>query len=189
MPSSSRMSRNSRQRRCWSEARFETATEIFASCSWGVSPSCDAAATPERTWPMRPATRTMKNSSRLSAEIDRKRSCSRSGWWLFEASSSTRRLNCSQDSSRLMKRCGKRRSTAPSSSMSGGAFGKGASLSVSSSFKAIALRTSISAASFFGVRFALGFVTVSRRFDNRALVSGFTRSLPFPARRQGSPPR
>jgi hypothetical protein len=69
-----------------------------------VSPSCEAVAMPERTWPIRPATRTMKNSSRLSAEIDRKRSCSRSGWFRFEASSNTRRLNCSQDSSRLMKR-------------------------------------------------------------------------------------
>ena len=31
----------------------------------------------------RPATRTMKNSSRLLAEIDRKRSCSSSGWLRF----------------------------------------------------------------------------------------------------------
>ena len=78
---------------------------------------------PERTWPRRPATRTMKNSSRLFAEIDRKRSCSSSGWLRLDASSSTRRLNCSQDSSRLMKRCGNRRRAAPSSSMSGGGFG------------------------------------------------------------------
>ena len=35
---------------------------------------------PARTWPFRPATRTMKNSSRLLAEIDRKRTRSSSGW-------------------------------------------------------------------------------------------------------------
>ena len=40
--------------------------------SWSVMPA--------RTWPLRPATRTMKNSSRLLAEIDRKRSLSSSGW-------------------------------------------------------------------------------------------------------------
>ena len=40
--------------------------------SWSVMPA--------RTWPLRPATRTMKNSSRLLAEIDRNRSRSSSGW-------------------------------------------------------------------------------------------------------------
>ncbi len=60
--------------------------------------------------PLRPATRTMKNSSRLLAEIDKKadpleqRMAAGSG-----TSSSTRRLNCSHDSSRLMKRSGARR--------------------------------------------------------------------------------
>ncbi len=44
---------------------------------------------PSRTWPARPATRTMKNSSRLSAEIDRKRSLSSSGCLVLRASSRT----------------------------------------------------------------------------------------------------
>ena len=48
----------------------------------------------------------MKNSSRLLAEIDRKRSRSSSGWRGFSASSSTRSLKASQDSSRLKKRSG-----------------------------------------------------------------------------------
>ena len=48
----------------------------------------------------------MKNSSRLFAEMDRKRSRSRTGWFSFSASSSTRRLKCSQESSRLMNRSG-----------------------------------------------------------------------------------
>ena len=59
---------------------------------------------PVSTCPTRPATRTMKNSSRLLAEIDRNRSRSSSGWFGLAASSSTRRLNSSHDSSRLMKR-------------------------------------------------------------------------------------
>ncbi len=46
----------------------------------------------------------MKNSSRLLAEIETKRSRSSSGWLVFPASSSTRMLNCSQLTSRLTKR-------------------------------------------------------------------------------------
>src|SRR5262245_27990963 len=61
---------------------------------------------PSRIWPARPATRTMKNSSRLAAEIDRKRTRSSSGCEGFCDSSSTRRLNCSQENSRLTKRSG-----------------------------------------------------------------------------------
>jgi hypothetical protein len=48
----------------------------------------------------------MKNSSRLLAEIERNRSRSSTGWFSFSASSSTRRLKCSQESSRLMNRSG-----------------------------------------------------------------------------------
>src|SRR5688572_15914638 len=48
----------------------------------------------------------MKNSSRLLAEIDTKRSRSSNGWCLLPASSSTRMLNCSQLTSRLTKRAG-----------------------------------------------------------------------------------
>jgi len=54
--------------------------------------------------PRRPATRTMKNSSRLSAEIDRNRSCSRSGGYDSMLRARTRRLNSNQDNSRLIKR-------------------------------------------------------------------------------------
>ena len=77
-----------------------------ASCSDGVSPSGLRSVMPSRTWPLSAATRTMKNSSRLLAEIDRKRSRSSSGWLSLAASSSTRRLKCSHDNSRLMKRSG-----------------------------------------------------------------------------------
>ena len=53
------------------------------SCSAGVRPSGLRVVMPARTWPLRPATRTMKNSSRLLAEIDRKRTRSNSGWLAF----------------------------------------------------------------------------------------------------------
>src|SRR5438270_336055 len=43
------------------------------SCSAGVRPSGLLVTMPSRTWPLRPATRTMKNSSRLLAEIERNR--------------------------------------------------------------------------------------------------------------------
>ena len=85
-----------------------TASPMRLSCSAGVSPSGLLIVMPARSWPLRPATRTMKNSSRLLAEIDRNRTRSSSGWASLAASSSTRRLKCSHDSSRLMKRSGAR---------------------------------------------------------------------------------
>src|SRR6516162_5928164 len=77
-----------------------------ASCSAGVSPSGLLIAMPARNWPLRPATRTMKNSSRLLAEIERNRTRSSKGWASLADSSRTRRLNCSHDNSRLMNRSG-----------------------------------------------------------------------------------
>ena len=53
---------------------------------------------------LRPATRTMKNSSRLLAKIAAKRTRSSSGWRSSSASSRTRWLKRSQDSSRSRKR-------------------------------------------------------------------------------------
>ncbi len=103
-PTSAISLRSSRQRACWSWLSEATASSIRAICWRGVRPSWLIVSTPSRSWPLRPATRTMKNSSRLFAEIDRKRSRSSSGWLGFSASSSTRRLKPSQDSSRLTKR-------------------------------------------------------------------------------------
>src|SRR5204863_10101889 len=87
-------------------ARFETVSLMRPSCSAGVSPSGLRSVMPSRTWALMPATRTMKNSSRLLAEIDRNRTRSSAGWPVLTESSSTRRLKCSQESSRLMKRSG-----------------------------------------------------------------------------------
>ena len=85
---------------------FETVLLMRTSCSAGVMPSGLRSAMPSRTCALIPATRTMKNSSRLLAEIDRNRTRSSTGWPGLTDSSSTRRLKCSQDSSRLMNRSG-----------------------------------------------------------------------------------
>src|SRR3546814_15552595 len=69
-------------------------------------PSADGSSIPWSCCPLSPATRTMKNSSRLLPEIDRKRSRSSSGCAGLRASSITRRLTASHDSSRLKKRSG-----------------------------------------------------------------------------------
>ncbi len=98
--------RRSLQIACWSEASCDTVLLIMTSCSAGSRPSGLRSAMPSRTCALMPATRTMKNSSRLLAEIDRKRTRSSTGWPVLTDSSSTRRLKCSQESSRLMKRSG-----------------------------------------------------------------------------------
>ena len=54
--------------------------DAFELLGRACSPSSEISVTPASTWPTRPATRTMKNSSRLLAEIERNRSRSSSGW-------------------------------------------------------------------------------------------------------------
>jgi hypothetical protein len=81
---------------------LEDPVELFA----GDRPSGERLVMPSRTCPSSPATRTMKNSSRLAAEIDRNRIRSSSGWLTLSVSSSTRRLNWSQENSRLTNRSG-----------------------------------------------------------------------------------
>ena len=56
---------------------------------------------PLLAWPSSPAMRIMVNSSRLLAEIERKRSRSSKGYRWFSASARTRLLKESQDNSRL----------------------------------------------------------------------------------------
>ena len=79
--SSSRSCRSSRQRACWSlgerRDRLADAGELLGRRQPVLRElrRCRTC-----TCPCRPATRTMKNSSRLLAEIDRKRSRSSSGW-------------------------------------------------------------------------------------------------------------
>ena len=106
MPAWASAARSSRHCVCWSCTSSTTASAMRTSCSAGVSPSGLLVPMPARTCARRPATRTMKNSSRLFAEIDRNFNRSSSGWPRLADSSRTRRLKLSHDSSRLMKRSG-----------------------------------------------------------------------------------
>ena len=72
-----------------------------SSVSAGDRPSGPRASTRASTWSCTPATRTMKNSSRLVTKIARNLSRSISGSDSSSASWSTRSLKSSQDSSRL----------------------------------------------------------------------------------------
>jgi hypothetical protein len=64
---------------CCSSCRPSISSRIWSSCSPGERPSGERLVMPSRTCPSRPATRTMKNSSRLAADIDRNRTRSSSG--------------------------------------------------------------------------------------------------------------
>lgn len=78
--------------------------QIISSTSRGCSPEAERVATPVAMRRFRPATRTMKNSSRLLAKMARKFARSSSGVAGSSASSSTRSLNASQLRSRSRKR-------------------------------------------------------------------------------------
>ena len=93
---------SSRQRRYSSVTMRWTRAETAASCSVGSIPSAGVVVTPSSIWTFRPATRTMKNSSRFDETIPRNLSRSRTEREPSDASSSTRWLNSSQESSRLM---------------------------------------------------------------------------------------
>src|SRR5207245_5543863 len=72
----------------------------------GSMPSAGVSLTPPSSCCLRPATRTMKNSSRFEATMVKNFSRSNSGSCASQASSSTRRLKLSHDSSRLMNSFG-----------------------------------------------------------------------------------
>ncbi len=85
----------------WRSMWWRTSLRSTAIVSLGVRPSCSGASMPASIWSCRPATRTMKNSSRLLETIAQNFSRSSSGCDSSSASWSTRSLNCSHDSSRL----------------------------------------------------------------------------------------
>ena len=99
--------------------------QICSSTSRGSSPEAAGTATPAAMRRLRPATRTMKNSSRFEAKIARNRTRSSSGSAGSSASSSTRVLKRSQDSSRSRNRSAGRSEAAASygGSMSNGSDG------------------------------------------------------------------
>ncbi len=84
----------------WRSCSACASLRIISSWSIGLMPAAEGTARPVAMRRLRPATRTMKNSSRFEAKIERKLTRSsrcRSG---SSASSSTRALKCSQLSSR-----------------------------------------------------------------------------------------
>ena len=95
--------RNSSSARATSSA---TRSVISESCTVGVSPSGDSPPTPPATWSDRPAMRTWKNSSRFWLKIAQNLVRSSSGTEGSAASSSTRALKSSHDSSRFKNRSG-----------------------------------------------------------------------------------
>ena len=101
MPATAISARSADQQACWSLTRPAAKRLISASCWAGVSPSwlgCDDAGGDLAVEAGHPHHVELVE---VDAEIDRKRRRSSRGWRTFCASSSTRRLNCSQDSSRL----------------------------------------------------------------------------------------
>ncbi|MFN7979499.1 MAG: hypothetical protein U0P30_15295 [Vicinamibacterales bacterium] len=75
---------------------------MVSSSSSVPRPSIEVSSRPARCFFSSVATRTMKNSSRLVAEIERNFTRSSRGCEMSDACASTRRLNSSQLSSRLM---------------------------------------------------------------------------------------
>ncbi len=96
---------------CWKQAACRAMSsrervQMRSSTSRGCRPEAERVATPVAIRRLRPATRTMKNSSRLLAKIARKLARSSSGVVGSSASSSTRSLKASQLRSRSRKRPG-----------------------------------------------------------------------------------
>jgi hypothetical protein len=75
------------QTSCWLAVKRVGDARQSGQLLRGISPSVERSSTFSSCWPLRPATRTMKNSSRLLPEMDRKRSRSSSGCASLQASS------------------------------------------------------------------------------------------------------
>ena len=104
IPSEARIGpRSSRKQRCWASTRRWTLSEIAARVSAGERPSGPVVGSPARIRRFSSATLTMKNSSRFELKIARNFTRSSSGTEESWASSRTRRLNSSQEISRLTK--------------------------------------------------------------------------------------
>ena len=93
----------SRKPRCCSSASSWTRFEIAVSVWAGVMPSGPASRSPWAIRRLSRATRTIKNSSILALNMAMNLTRSSKGTLSSKASSSTRRLNSSQDNSRLIK--------------------------------------------------------------------------------------
>src|SRR4051794_9290165 len=125
----------SRKRRACRSISARVPAQIRSSTSRGISPEAARTATSAAIRRFRPATRTMKNSSRLLAKIAAKRTRSSSGSLASSASSSTRWLKWSQESSRSRNRSSYAATAAraASSGWYGGSTSKGSSAGTSPS--------------------------------------------------------
>ena len=85
----------------WRRIRSSARSRMSRSVSCGVRPSGERGAIPDAAWSISPATRTMKNSSRLLDSIEQKFTRSSSGTLGSDASSKTRASKSSRDSSRF----------------------------------------------------------------------------------------
>jgi len=94
-----------RQSLAW-VSRSRTTLRIAASCSAAVIPSGGRSVTPAWTCFLKPATRTIKNSSKFEPRIARNFTLSNNGLDWSWASSRTRRWNSSRLNSRLIKSLG-----------------------------------------------------------------------------------
>ena len=90
----------------WRTVNSATRSWMRASACCGVKPSAERTPNPAVACPMRPATRTMKNSSRFEEKIDANRTRSSSGCAGSAARSSTRAFNSIHESSRFSSRDG-----------------------------------------------------------------------------------
>ncbi len=88
----------------WRAVRSSTRSRTSDSAARGVSPSAERTASPAAAWPIRPATRTMKNSSRLDETKRHIRTRSRIGRESSPARSSSLALYSNVDSSRFNSR-------------------------------------------------------------------------------------
>ena len=90
----------------WRAESWSTCSRTSLSVSCGLRASGDVTATPASIWSSRPATRTMKNSSRLREKIEQKRVRSSGGKDGSAATARTREFQASHDSSRLRSSSG-----------------------------------------------------------------------------------
>ena len=90
----------------WRSDSSITRSRMSDSTACGVRPSAERTPMPAAACRSSPATRTMKNSSRFDEKIEQKRTRSSSGSAGSAASSSTRALKSSHESSRLISRSG-----------------------------------------------------------------------------------
>ena len=121
----------SRKTRAWRSAMLCVRPAMRINCSRGDNPSADRTDRPVSSRRFRPATRTMKNSSRLEAKMARNFARSSSGSEVSSARARTRELKSSQLNSRFRYRSSGRSADSSGTRVAaGGALGIGVVVTV-----------------------------------------------------------